>query len=168
LDRGTISLPQVDAQTLKSVSNLISRYGVWRDLVLEGRYALVIAGVEQWIVENLRLRSQIRDVNDLHAAAEMIARMKGSLSQRVHLFQAPKDDKNEDKGGVQLLTMHSAKGLECDKTAVIQVIDGTCPSANAGNVNKERRLMYVAITRARDQLYVSSVASRPASPFILV
>jgi len=106
-------------------------------------------------------------VNDLHAAADMIARMHGSLSQRVHLFQAPKDDKNEDKGGVQLLTMHSAKGLEFDKVAVIQVIDGTCPSANAGNVDEERRLMYVAITRARDHLYVSSVASRPASPFIV-
>lgn len=167
LDSGTVSLPKVDAEALKPVSTLIGRYGVWRNLVREGRYALVIAGVEQWIVENYPLRNKVRDVNDLHAAADMIARMHGSLSQRVHLFQAPKDDKNEDKGGVQLLTMHSAKGLEFDKVAVIQVIDGTCPSANAGNVDEERRLMYVAITRARDHLYVSSVASRPASPFIV-
>src|SRR5690606_41535183 len=85
---------------------------------------------------------------------------------RVQVLQTTKDDKNEDKGGVQLLTMHSAKGLEFDKVVVIQVIAGTCPSANAGNVDEERRLMYVAITRARDHLYVSSVASRPASPFI--
>jgi DNA helicase-2/ATP-dependent DNA helicase PcrA len=55
--------------------------------------------------------------------------------------------------------MHSAKGLEFDVVYVIHAADGNIPSdmatGSAAEIEEERRLLYVACTRAREQLYVS-------------
>ncbi len=55
--------------------------------------------------------------------------------------------------------MHSAKGLEFDVVYVIHAADGNIPSdmatGSADEIEEERRLFYVACTRAREQLYVS-------------
>jgi DNA helicase-2/ATP-dependent DNA helicase PcrA len=63
-----------------------------------------------------------------------------------------------DEDFVVLSTVHSAKGLEWDAVHVIAVYDGNFPAdMNAGSqegVAEERRLLYVAITRARRRLHV--------------
>lgn len=63
-----------------------------------------------------------------------------------------------DEDYVILSTIHSAKGCEWDVVHVIHVTDGMIPSdmatGDAEQVDEERRLLYVAITRARDALYV--------------
>ena len=55
--------------------------------------------------------------------------------------------------------MHSAKGLEFDVVYVIHAADGNIPSdmatCSAAEIEEERRLFYVACTRAREQLYVT-------------
>ena len=55
--------------------------------------------------------------------------------------------------------MHSAKGLEFDVVYVIHAADGNIPSdmatGSVAEIEEERRLFYVACTRAREQLYVS-------------
>jgi DNA helicase-2/ATP-dependent DNA helicase PcrA len=55
--------------------------------------------------------------------------------------------------------MHSAKGLEFDVVYVIHAADGNIPSdmatGSAAEIEEERRLLYVACTRAREQLYVT-------------
>ncbi len=57
-----------------------------------------------------------------------------------------------------LSTIHSAKGREWDVVYVLNVVDGCIPSdmatGNAEQIEEERRLLYVAMTRARDQLYL--------------
>ena len=64
-----------------------------------------------------------------------------------------------DEDYLILSTMHSAKGLEFDVVYVIHAADGDVPSdmatGSAAEIEEERRLMYVACTRAREQLYVS-------------
>jgi DNA helicase-2/ATP-dependent DNA helicase PcrA len=64
-----------------------------------------------------------------------------------------------DEDYLILSTMHSAKGLEFDVVYVIHAADGNIPSdmatGNAAEIEEERRLLYVACTRAREQLYVS-------------
>lgn len=62
-----------------------------------------------------------------------------------------------DCEGVTLSTVHAAKGLEWDKVYLPAVCDGHLPMANNedGGEEEERRLMYVAITRARTSLKVS-------------
>jgi DNA helicase-2/ATP-dependent DNA helicase PcrA len=80
--------------------------------------------------------------------------------------------------GVTLASMHAAKGLEWDVVFVVGLVDGVLPIAQSLSrpeaVEEERRLLYVAVTRAREQLSLSwSLArnpggrrSRPRSRFL--
>ncbi|QDT65520.1 ATP-dependent helicase [Calycomorphotria hydatis] len=65
---------------------------------------------------------------------------------------------NEDEDHLTLSTIHSAKGLEFDAIYVLQVTDGSIPSemslGTQEELDEERRLLYVALTRARLHLYV--------------
>jgi DNA helicase-2/ATP-dependent DNA helicase PcrA len=62
--------------------------------------------------------------------------------------------------GVNLLSVHASKGLEFKEVYVIDLMQGRFPntklSKNAGGIEEERRLFYVAVTRARDILYLST------------
>jgi len=61
--------------------------------------------------------------------------------------------------GVNLLTVHASKGLEFDEVYVIDLMDGRFPNrklaSQAGLIEEERRLFYVAVTRAKNLLYLS-------------
>ena len=65
---------------------------------------------------------------------------------------------------VQMMTVHAAKGLEFDVVFITGLEEGLFPHENALNesdgVEEERRLMYVAITRARKRLYLSHAQTR--------
>jgi DNA helicase-2/ATP-dependent DNA helicase PcrA len=65
---------------------------------------------------------------------------------------------------LQLMTVHSAKGLEFDAVFISGLEEGLFPHENSakeeGGLEEERRLMYVAITRARKQLYMSFSQTR--------
>ncbi|MGY1751353.1 MULTISPECIES: ATP-dependent DNA helicase UvrD2 [unclassified Modestobacter] len=68
--------------------------------------------------------------------------------------------------GVTLASMHAAKGLEWDAVFVVGLVDGVVPIAQSQSrpeaVEEERRLLYVAVTRAREQLTLSwSLARNP-------
>ncbi|MDR1355069.1 MAG: ATP-dependent helicase [Propionibacteriaceae bacterium] len=72
-----------------------------------------------------------------------------------------KDDGDAGAYGVALVTMHSAKGLEWECVAVVGVNEGNLPhplASTATQLAEEGRLLYVALTRACDQLLVSWVA----------
>ena len=75
-------------------------------------------------------------------------------------------EKIEDKDdSVVLMTMHAAKGLEFPIVFVVGLDEGLFPgkrSIDEGNVEEERRLFYVAITRAREKLYLTSSEVRRA------
>ena len=65
--------------------------------------------------------------------------------------------RDEDRERVTLSTVHQAKGLEWQAVFIVWLTDGMFPSGRSlesnDNIEEERRLFYVAITRARDQLY---------------
>lgn len=72
-------------------------------------------------------------------------------------------EKTDEKTGVSLMTIHSAKGLEYPVVFAGGLEDGLFPSKfsiDENNIEEERRLFYVAITRAEDLLYLSSARSR--------
>ena len=64
---------------------------------------------------------------------------------------------NEDDIGVRLMTFHSSKGLEFDIVYIIDVNEGSIPykkAKGADEIEEERRMFYVAMTRARHKLFI--------------
>jgi DNA helicase-2/ATP-dependent DNA helicase PcrA len=92
---------------------------------------------------------------------------------RVSLLTRTEGDGEADKGKVNLMTIHASKGLEFPVVFIAGAEDGIIPhdrsledgeEQGGGNVanamEEERRLFYVAITRARDKLYITSCQQR--------
>ena len=81
-----------------------------------------------------------------------------SYLQDISLFT---DRQQENPDAVSLMTVHAAKGLEFDQVHVIGLNEGVFPSqraldeSGASALEEERRLLYVAMTRARKQLFLS-------------
>ena len=84
---------------------------------------------------------------------------------RITLVSQDNNDDNDNKGKVNLMTIHASKGLEFPVVFIAGCEEGLIPHArsvaeNDGNVEEERRLFYVAITRARDKLFLTSCQQR--------
>ncbi len=81
-------------------------------------------------------------------------------------LQTDIDDLDEKAGYISLMTIHKAKGLEFDSVFVSGCDDGIIPHYNRENfgdyarLEEERRLFYVAMTRAKKRLFLSSAQSR--------
>ncbi len=84
---------------------------------------------------------------------------------RITLMSRDNGDDENDKGKVNLMTIHASKGLEFPVVFIAGAEEGLIPhqrsvDENDGNVEEERRLFYVAITRAREKLLISSCQKR--------
>ena len=109
-----------------------------------------------------RAAARLRDLEQLEALA---ARFPARPRLLAELALDPPSSTSDlagppllDEDYVVLSTIHSAKGGEWDVVHVIHAADGMIPSdmatGNAEEIEEERRLFYVALTRARDALYV--------------
>src|SRR3954466_8045782 len=119
-----------------------------------------------WSTEAPQARGQVRNVweslNSLVALAEESAEMApggflADLDRRASEQHAPA------AGGVTLATLHAAKGLEWDAVFLAGMHDGTMPLSHAttdAEIEEERRLLYVGMTRARRHLVVSWASAR--------
>jgi DNA helicase-2/ATP-dependent DNA helicase PcrA len=92
---------------------------------------------------------QFRDVHEFLAQLALISNVDAEVTPV----------QGADKEAVNLSTVHQAKGLEFHTVFVIWLTDGMFPSSRSLNtrdaLEEERRLFYVAITRARDELYLT-------------
>jgi DNA helicase II / ATP-dependent DNA helicase PcrA len=82
--------------------------------------------------------------------------------QQVALF-SEQDSLRDEQGLLTLMTLHNAKGLEFDTVFIIGLEDGVFPhmrAIEAGDVEEERRLCYVGVTRAQRELYLTYARSR--------
>ncbi len=173
-----------DKPLLKAFLQICPR---WRDLTANGHYGRVIGAVGEWFLDTIvRGDDTIQDFRNfvkmlsgdsakMNGSAapsttgnsvrqNLRARPRGNLQVRV-LNYFRQDDK-KSSGGVALYTMHGSKGLEFDKVVVVQCNSGTIPSSKSKSVDEERRLFYVAMTRARQELTMSSISTKSSSIFL--
>jgi DNA helicase II / ATP-dependent DNA helicase PcrA len=109
---------------------------------------------------NYELRRE--DLNQLASFARQFTNAQEFLSQLALISNVdaePAPNAATDNEAVNLSSVHQAKGLEFHTVFVIWLTDGMFPSSRSletrDAIEEERRLFYVAITRARDELYLS-------------
>jgi DNA helicase II / ATP-dependent DNA helicase PcrA len=107
------------------------------------------------------------DLRDLKVSAKNFTSIRDFLDHSEHMAAMNKEIKKQsknNKNAITLSTIHRAKGLEYKIVYLIGTVDGSIPhdyaleSLREGDsqpLEEERRLLYVAITRARDKLYLS-------------
>ncbi len=90
----------------------------------------------------------------------------GSLAEFLEQVSlvSEQDEYDEESGSVTLMTLHNAKGLEFPVVFIIGLEDGVFPHyrsmGDPAQLEEERRLMYVGVTRARERLYLTYAWSR--------
>lgn len=88
----------------------------------------------------------------------------GEIIDQIALLSETKGVEKAELNAVKLMTAHSSKGLEFDTVFIIGAEEGVFPHANSLNENtknaieEERRLFYVAMTRAKRKLYITRAA----------
>ena len=113
--------------------------------------------------------NKVRNLTDFMSTMDG-DRMSWSLSKRLEKFleditldQDLKDDKEQTGDLVTLITMHASKGLEFPHVFIVGAEDGLLPHSRSkveGTTDEERRLFYVAITRAQKTLTISHCEAR--------
>jgi DNA helicase-2/ATP-dependent DNA helicase PcrA len=121
------------------------------------------AGYEDYVKTSFENhRSRLEDLDQLADFARQFDQLDDFLTQMALLSNVDSEDEQPAAPGdeqLRLSTVHQAKGLEFDVVFVITLCDGLFPSQRSAETpegeEEERRLFYVAITRARNELYLS-------------
>ncbi len=111
---------------------------------------------------------RLENLHELISLAESFSRDSDDPSLDAFLgltaLAAGVDELKEGESGVALMTAHNAKGLEFPTVFIVGLEDGIFPHARSLDdqvkLEEERRLLYVALTRAEDELYLSFARSR--------
>lgn len=114
---------------------------------------------------------QIAKTNNLLSAlADENESLDSFIRKLDHLYEEiDKKSERQDSDGIILSTVHGSKGLEYDTVFLADVYDGVWPTKGSDEddllMAEERRVMYVAITRAKDELYVINMKNNESSFF---
>ena len=113
----------------------------------------------------------IEQIENLNSFEEMCANYTTIKDLITYLDKMNKDMENVKKDSVKLLTIHKSKGMEFPVVFIIGCNDGILPHAKSDDLYDEKRLLYVAITRAEKELYMSYAdlsngGFKDVSPFI--
>ncbi|PXV96238.1 DNA helicase-2/ATP-dependent DNA helicase PcrA [Lachnotalea glycerini] len=128
-------------------------------------------GYEEYLQEYAKYRRIKPDdlIDTLNEVQESAKSFKTFGEWFVHIdeytneLKAQLKNRNCNHNSVSLATMHSAKGLEYKRVYIIDVNEGITPFRKAvteADLAEERRMFYVALTRAKEQLYVYSLEER--------
>jgi DNA helicase-2/ATP-dependent DNA helicase PcrA len=109
---------------------------------------------------------RLENIKELKSVANSYPRLQDFLEQvalvEAEYFEGEK--KNTSQTGVRLMTLHQAKGLEFDYVFVVGVEEGLLPHSHCledpFQLEEERRLFYVGITRAKKQLFITYTKRR--------
>lgn len=135
---------------------------------------LSVSELLQQILKKTEYELYIRESGDIERLDNVTELLRGiitqehdfgeflSLSEYLQSVSLVKDSEGKDEGDcVKIMTIHTAKGLEFDQVFLVGLTEGIFPSARSLEERKmdameeERRLCFVAMTRARNKLYLT-------------
>ena len=113
-------------------------------------------------------RREIRDLDRLETARDALTEARGNLQARIRRVQ---ENDGKEIPRVVLSTFHASKGLEWDHVYLIDVYGGSVPKVDDPTdddaIAEERRVFYVAMTRARNELTIFTRTGMPVSEFLI-
>jgi DNA helicase-2/ATP-dependent DNA helicase PcrA len=154
---GLIAHYKLDKEGADRIENLNELVTAATVFAIEEHFDGLPAGESvQWV------SSATDSMGDSLTPAENISPLASFLSHAA--LEAGDNQAQAGQQAVQLMTVHAAKGLEFDAVFITGMEEGLFPHENSvlepSGLEEERRLMYVAITRARERLYFSLAQSR--------
>jgi DNA helicase-2/ATP-dependent DNA helicase PcrA len=150
---------ELDAMTLaEQIDHVLARSGLRSHYAAESRGTLDARTDNLDELVSLASRFVRSDDEELQGMSDLVAFLAHAS------LEAGEGQADAGADGVQLMTLHSAKGLEFDLVFVTGLEEGLFPSGRSleesGRLEEERRLAYVGITRARQRLVLSYAQSR--------
>jgi DNA helicase II / ATP-dependent DNA helicase PcrA len=171
LNRGTVSKLNAFREMIQGFTRIIQELNAFE----AAQHIAITTGVrkdlyngntpeERSRYENLEeLLNGIKDFTDTAINENRSAAMVDYL-ENVSLITDLDQDKSDDRNKVTIMTMHSAKGLEFNNVYIAGVEEELFPSKmsfeSPEEMEEERRLFYVAITRARKRVFISYAQNR--------
>lgn len=145
----------------KKVRALVDEINYWDFLILENPKSEKAARFKYMNIESLIHSIEVWENDPDNEGGTSLY----DYLNRITLLSRDDGDDDEKRGKVNLMTIHASKGLEFPVVFIAGAEDGIIPHARAleegeNNVEEERRLFYVAITRAREKLFISSCKKR--------
>lgn len=137
--------------TLENLFQMVIRETGYRDMLLEDELTRDKVGLIDELVSTAVLYEQESEVKSLESFLEQVALVSDI------------DNYDNDADAVAMMTMHSSKGLEFPVVFLPGFEEGLFPSQRSldeNNLEEERRLCYVAMTRARKELYILHTNTR--------
>lgn len=162
----TESLTKIGSTKIKRFINDLNGWAKGVSRSDADRTNSVIASIGVWMQNHTDKKIEKERIA---TAISVLLKIKGTINERVAYVL--RNDSNEEGNGIQLMTMHGSKGLEFENVWIIAAETDIIPSSASivpteDTIAEERRLMYVAMTRAKDNLYISSTSDNPPSVFL--
>ncbi len=149
----------LEKSTPSSAETPVSTLGEFVDELLSAS-GLATYHAEQ---DEIAASGKMQNLEELVNAASLYPATFDGLTEfleAIELDSAREQESSED-AQVVLITMHNTKGLEFERVIITGLEDGLFPrDGDSSEIEEERRLFYVAVTRAKDQLHLTSCRSR--------
>jgi superfamily I DNA/RNA helicase len=139
----------------------MKRLSEWHELCGRGFYSLALDGVHELMMTYAKGDRAIRAIQGTY---DVLSRLSGTFAERIEYLR--RDNNKPAEGALVLTTMHSSKGLEWDHVWISRAEEGVVPDEKSTE-SEERRLFYVAMTRARDGLTIATIKKNPVSRFVI-
>lgn len=174
--RGSLTryIQNVDARALPAEAILKKSMRSWLDLCRKGFVETALDGIEEYLKTRIKFVDDLapptvkktlkeREERRLLAASRAMKGIRGTLRERVRYVSHAKKDQDDPANAserVRLMTIHGSKGLEFPNVWILGCEDGVVPASGSPK-EEERRLFYVGMTRAKQNLYMSHSVGEP-------
>jgi DNA helicase-2/ATP-dependent DNA helicase PcrA len=156
VDGAALSLPGAAAHSVKQLAELMARLEKLRSRPGEMVREVVSSGYREYVRSQLdNAPARLDDLEQLALFADGYEGLDAFLDEVTLMNELSGEDVAAEEGErerVTLSTIHQAKGLEWRVVFVVWLAEGRFPTARAEDMEEERRLFYVACTRAKDEL----------------